>query len=97
MCRYVVLLKFTEQGIANVSDSLDRSADFAQRAAELGATVEGQYWTTGPYDGVIILKAPDDATAASLVLRLGRDTNVTTCMLRTFGVGQFKDVVGKMT
>ncbi|HUU84529.1 MAG TPA: GYD domain-containing protein [Phycisphaerae bacterium] len=97
MCKYVVLLKFTEQGIANVGESLDRAEAFKDAAARAGATVEGQYWTTGPYDGVVILNAPDEATAAGLVLKLGQDTNVTTCMLRTFGSGELKNVLGKMS
>ncbi len=96
MCRYVVLLKFTEQGIAQVSDTLDRTEAFRSEAEQAGATVEGQYWTTGPYDGVIILTAPDEPTAVGLILRLGKDSNVTTCMLRTFGSGELQNVLGKM-
>lgn len=97
MCRYVVLLKFTEQGIANVGESLDRAEAFRAAAQKAGASVEGQYWTTGPYDGVVILSAPDEATAVGLILKLGKDTNVTTCMLRTFGAGELKTVLSKMT
>jgi uncharacterized protein with GYD domain len=96
MVRYVVLLRFTQQGIGDLGDSLERAESFKVAAEKAGAVVEGQYWTTGPYDGVLVLQAPDDATAAALVLRLGRDTNVTTCMLRTFGAGEFREVVGKM-
>jgi uncharacterized protein with GYD domain len=96
MSKYVVLLKFTEQGIANIGESLDRAESFKEAASRAGATVEAQYWTTGPYDGVLILNAPNEATAAGLVLKLGKDTNVTTCMLQTFGTGELKTVLGKM-
>jgi uncharacterized protein with GYD domain len=96
VARYVVLLKFTEQGIAQIDEALTRSEDFHTAAKQMGATVEGQYWTTGPYDGVVILNTPDEATAVALTLKLGKDSNLTTCMLRTFGTGELKSVLGKM-
>jgi len=96
MTRYVVLVKFTQQGEAKISDSPQRANAFKDRAAKLGARVEAQYWTVGPYDGVLILSAPDEATAAGLILGLGRDANVATCMLRAFDADEFKTVMGKM-
>ena len=96
MSRYVVLLKFTQQGMAQVGESLERAEAFKAAAEKAGATIEGQYWTTGPYDGVLILNAKDEPTAAALVLQYGRDTNVTTCMLRTFAAGELRAALGNM-
>ena len=96
MCTYVVLLRFTEEGLAQIGDSLERAEAFERAAAKAGAKVEAQYWMTGPYDGVVVLTAPDDATAAGLVLTLGQGKSVQTCMLRTFTKGEFAEVLGKM-
>lgn len=96
MTRYVVLLKFTAQGESRSTDSPQRAKAFADRAAKLGARVENQFWTIGHYDGVFILSAPDEATAAGLVLGLGKDANVTTCMLRAFDADEFQTVLRKM-
>src|SRR5229473_2492554 len=61
--RYVTLLRFTEQGIKQLNKSLDRAESFRAAAAKAGVNVEAQYWTTGPYDGVLILSANDETNA----------------------------------
>ncbi len=94
MVRYLVLLKFTDQGIRNVAESIDRAAAFREAARAKGAEVESHYWTLGAYDGVFILRAPDEATAAGLVLGLGHTASVSTNMLRAFDEAEFEDVLG---
>ncbi len=96
MTRYIVLLKFTESGISQAAASLGRADEFRARAAEVGATVESVYWTLGMYDGMFVLSAPDEATAAALVLELGKGHNVQTTMMRAFDAAEFKAVVDKM-
>ncbi len=96
MARYVVLVNFTEKGVAAVNESAARADAFRATAAKAGATVEALFWTLGPYDGVFILSAPDEATAAALTLELGRSQNVRTCMLRAFDADEFKNVVQKL-
>ncbi len=97
MTRFVVLLKFTEKGIMNVKDSVARAAAFRDKAAKVGATVEAQYWTQGPYDGLLILQAPDEATAGAVVLELGKGDAVQTCSLRAFDAEEFAGVVEKVS
>mgnify|MGYP000225817200 CR=1 FL=1 len=63
----------------------------------MGATIESAYWTLGVYDGAFVISAPDDATAAALTLKLGRDGNVRTTMLRAFDADEFGEVLGKVT
>ena len=96
MTRHLVLLSFTEQGVAGVKDSIERAGGFKDKAAKAGASVETQYWTLGPYDGAFLLSAPDEATAAALVLDLGQHANVKTTMLRAFDADEFKSVLAKM-
>jgi len=96
MTRYVVLVNFTEKGIANVKDSSARAEAFRKSVAKAGGTVPAMYWTLGPYDGVVVLEAPDDATAAALVLGLGQGKNVRTTMLRAFDAKEFATVVGEL-
>jgi uncharacterized protein with GYD domain len=91
-----MLLKFTDKGMATVKDSPSRAEAFRAAASKAGASVESQFWTLGEYDGVVVCTAPDDATATSLVLELGRHGNVRTCMLRAFNATEFKEIVGKL-
>lgn len=96
MVRYVVLLNLTEKGMAAVKESPVRAESFRASAAQAGATVEALYWTVGSYDGMFVLSAPDEATAAAVVLDLGRQNGVRTCMMRAFDADEFKNVIGKM-
>ena len=97
MVRYLVLLKFTESGIASIRDSIARAEGFRSEVAEAGGRVESVYWTVGPYDGMFLLEAPDEATASALVLGLGESHRVETCMLRAFDAGEFKSVLDRMS
>ena len=96
MVRYMVLLNFTEKGIGGVKDSVSRAEGFRSAAAKMGAKVESVFWTLGTYDGMFILSAPDEATAAAIVLDTGKSNNVKTCMLRAFDAEEFSKVVDKL-
>lgn len=84
MHTFIALLDFTDQGIRTIRDSPHRADQFNRLAEEAGAKVVAQYWTIGSHDGVLILEAPDDAVAASILLALGAAGNVRTTTLRAF-------------
>ena len=96
MVRYVMMLKFTDKGVATIKESPNRAEAFRAAVSNAGASVESQFWTLGEFDGVVVCTAPDDATATALVLELSRHGNVRTCMLRAFNAGEFKEIVGKL-
>ena len=96
MNRYLMLLKFTAKGIAAIKDSPKRATAFRAAAKKAGVTLEAQYWTLGAYDGVIVLRAPDEATAVGLAMSLGKAGNVTTCTLPALDEKAFKAGLGKM-
>ena len=89
-------MKFTQQGLNNVSQSLARSEAFRSQASKLGVKVETLLWTTGPYDGLLVIDAPDETTAAALVLRLGQTGDLSTCTLRAFDGDEFQAVLDKI-
>ena len=60
MVTYVVLAKFTEQGIRNAKDSPKRADAFKEMAKTFGVTVKDIVWTQGRYDIVTIVEAPDE-------------------------------------
>jgi uncharacterized protein with GYD domain len=62
----------------------------------MGVKIEAQLWTAGPYDGLLVLDAPDDATAAALVLGLAKQDNVSTCMMPAYDAAAFKNILAKM-
>jgi len=96
MVTYVVLAKFTDQGVRNAKDSPKRADAYKQMAKTFGVTVKEILWTQGRYDVVTIVDAPDEAAAMSLSLSLGALGNVRTETLRAFSVGEMTKIVGNM-
>jgi uncharacterized protein with GYD domain len=63
MVRYISLLRFTEQGAKNIKKSTNRAHEFDKVAAKSGVKIEGQFWTLGAYEGVLILSADSEEKA----------------------------------
>jgi uncharacterized protein with GYD domain len=93
MATYVILLDYTEQGIRNVKESPQRSEALAGVAQRFGAKVKDIYWTSGAHDGLLVLEAPDDATAAKITLTLGGLGNVRTQTLRAYGRSEMESIL----
>lgn len=95
MARYIVLFNFTDQGIKNISETIGRSEAVAKMAKKMGGTAQAFYWTSGAYDGALMLDAPDDATAAALLVKVGSLGNVHTHTLRAFDAAEMKAILDK--
>lgn len=93
MTRYVVLLKFTEAGAKNIKKSTARAHAFDKLAEKAGVKVEGQYWTMGEYDGVLILSASDETKALRMLTSLAAQGNVKTETMQAFGDTDFDRIV----
>lgn len=96
MVKYVVLAKFTDQGIRSAKESPKRADAFKQLAKTFGVTVKDIFWTQGRYDVVTIVESPDEASAMTLSLSLGALGNVRTESLRAFSAADMTAIVGKM-
>ena len=69
MVTYIVLTKFTDQGIRDAKDSPKRADAFKQMAKTFGMTVKDIFWTQGRYDIVTIVEAPRKERAQHLLDR----------------------------
>ena len=96
MVTYVVLAKFTDQGVKNAKDSPKRAEAFKQMANTFGATVKDIFWTQGRYDIVMIVEAPDEHSATALNLSLSALGNIRTESLRAFSSEDMMKIVAKM-
>ena len=96
MVTYVVLAKFTDQGIRNAKESPKRAGAFKEMAKTFGVTVRDIVWTEGQYDVVTIVEAPDESSAMALNLSLGALGNVRTETMRAFSAAEMTTIVGKM-
>jgi uncharacterized protein with GYD domain len=96
MPTFVVLAKFSDQGVKNVKQTIERADAFRHMAEKAGANVRSVYWTLGSRDIVAICEAPDDETAAALSMSVASRGNVQSETLRAFGLDEMKKIIAKM-
>ncbi len=93
---YVVLGRFSDQGIRAVKDTTKR-ADAAREAAKaMGITIKDIYWTIGQYDLLLVAEAPDDAAMTAFGLNTGKAGNVRTETLRAFTQAEIGAILNKV-
>jgi uncharacterized protein with GYD domain len=95
MPRYVSLIDFTQQGIADFKDTVDRYEGNRQRFEQLGVSVVDVYWTLGEHDMVAIFEAPDDETVTAALLAIGSQGNVRTKTMRAFSADETRALIDK--
>lgn len=95
MARYIAVLKFTEKGAKDIKKSTARAHQFDKLAAKAGVKVEGQYWTMGRYDGVLILSATDETKVLHMLTLLAALGNVRTQTMQAFTDKEFDEIVGR--
>jgi uncharacterized protein with GYD domain len=96
MPTYIVLGKYTTQGIQTIKDSPGR-VDAARKAIEAAGGKMGDFkLTIGQYDFVVEAEAPNDEALAGIMLAIGSGGTVTTETLRAFSESEFRSIVGKL-
>ncbi len=93
MHRYIALIRFTEQGAKDITQSTQRADTFDAAAEKAGITIEGQYWTFGAYDGVLIIRSDNEKAVLHCLTELAAGGNVRTETLKAFTEDDFKEIV----
>ena len=96
MPRYMVLVNWTEQGIRNVKQTLERTDSGGETAEKHGLTLEQAYWTVGPYDMVTIFEAPGDEALSAHLLEIGSLGNVRTTTLRAYNEEEMSGILQRL-
>lgn len=96
MATYILLSKFTDQGIRNVKETTKRAEAFRETARKLGATIKEIYWTLGKYDVIATFEAPDAATATAVGLSLSAAGNMRTQTLAAFSANEMGQILSKI-
>lgn len=84
MPTYVLLYKFTAEGIKTVRDSVKRAGRIRQANAKAGFAVRDVFWTQGQYDMVAIVEAPSEETMMGAMLNVVSAGNVQATTMRAF-------------
>ncbi len=93
MTTYVMLMKFTDEGVKNVKKAPARIDVGIKRFEAMHGKVVAFYPVMGEYDYVAVGEAPCDDIAATFSLGLASQGNVRVTTLRAFSKEQFSDVV----
>jgi uncharacterized protein with GYD domain len=95
MPSYVTLINWTEQGVKNFKDTVDRYEAAQEAMGKAGVSFKDIYWTVGPYDIVAVVDAPDDEAATAALLTTAGFGNIRTTTMRAFNATEMRSVIAK--
>jgi uncharacterized protein with GYD domain len=96
MQRYISLLKWTDRGIRDVSES-PRRLDAAKKAfCQGGGRLTDFYLVSGDYDVVNIGEFPSDEAYMSTLLGIASRGSVRTSSLKIFTEDQYRQIITAM-
>ena len=96
MATYVVLINWTEQGVADSGNSISRATAAATALKKLGGKMRSVLWTMGPYDALSIIEAPDDETVTAFCLAVGGQGNARTVTMRAFEKAEMQKILDRL-
>ena len=97
MPQFVVLVRYTQQGISKIKESPAR-IDSARKAAEqVGGKIHSWYLTMGQYDAAFIAEFPNDEACAKFSLSVVAKGNVTTETLKAFPEAEFRKMISELS
>lgn len=96
MPTYIMLNRYTAQGIGNVKQSPARIDALKQVFKTNGAEIKQVFLVMGAYDTVLVVEVPDDETCARLSLTIGAAGNVRIETLRAFTLDEFRKIVAAL-
>ncbi len=96
MPHYVSLMRWTSQGLAGLPAWRERVEEGERAIEKAGGRLVGVYVTLGRYDVVEIFEAPDDETAAEILMRMQRFGAEQTETLRAFTRTEAEDIIRRL-
>jgi uncharacterized protein with GYD domain len=96
MATFVCLVNWTDQGIRNVKDTIQRYERSEELANKHGVSNEQIYWTVGPYDMIFIAQAPDAESITAYLLELGSAGNLRSTTLRGYNREEMSEILQRL-
>lgn len=96
MPTYISLMRWTQQGVANVKDSQNRLDAGRKAFREIGVEIKQVHMTMGRYDLIMLLEAPSDDVAAAALLSLAAQGNVQTETLKAWNESEYRKITGSI-
>jgi len=96
MPKYIILGKFTAEGIKNIKESPKRLEASNKLAESLGGKILKFYYTMGRYDWVALVKAPSDEVMMQSLLTIGSQGAVSTETLMAIPAEKATEILKKL-
>lgn len=96
MAHYIILFKFTEQGIKNIKDLHKRAQAFKSAVEKAGGRFVSDsflYLTLGRYDTVAIIEAPNDESIIPAIISTASLGNVHCETLKAFTMDEASKII----
>ena len=93
MFTYIMLYRYTAQGLRAIKDAPARMAHARRSVETAGGTLKAVYATTGQYDVAAISEWPSEESAMTYLLAQAQAGNVTSETLRAFDEAAFARIV----
>jgi len=96
MPTFVILYKYTEQGIKTIKDAPKRVEALTKAAAKAGIKVKESLWLQGEYDFLSIGEAEDEYAATAFNINVLKQGNVHTHTMRAFTMAEMTKILAKV-
>ncbi len=96
MPTYVSLINYTDQGIRNLKESPARLDAVKKAFQAAGGELKQWYLAFGRHDAIVVSDAPDDETAARLILSIGALGAVRTETTRVFTESEYRKIIASL-
>lgn len=96
MPTFITLLRYTQQGIANIKDSPKRLDAGREAFKKTGVEIKDTYLLMGRYDLLCVIEGPDDESVARALLSLGAQGNVQTETMKAWNEDEFRKITNSI-
>ncbi len=93
---YVLLMKYTDQGMKEIKNAPARIEEGFKAWEAMGGKVLGYYILMGEYDCIAIGEGPSDEAATAFALGISARGNVKTTTLKGFTKEEFAGILKKL-
>ena len=94
MPTYVVLYRFTDEGLKTIKDTVKRTREIRADNEKRGFKVVGMYWTEGQYDLVSVVEAPSEDAMLAGLFNIAQAGNVHSETLRAHTETEMEKALG---
>lgn len=93
---YVLLVKLTEKGKADINNALRRREEVMEYIRKIGGKHKDVYMTFGRYDVIEVIDMPNDEAAMKCAIKAAETGDVKVETLRAFSADEMKKVTASL-